>query len=182
MARRINLSIFTIFTILTILTIFGKTSQSQSPFSKQTERTSLGQNIKWPWLGGVNACQFVEMDLNLDGVPDLMIFDRHGNRKLTFLTTSVSGSKEYTPAPEYAGKLPDIHDWIITADYNCDGKMDIFVAGYGNNTIATLLNDGAGVYTNLVTYGSTQNPIAGVARDFNGDGRIDLAFCHYYGS
>jgi hypothetical protein len=135
MARRINLSIFT---ILTILTIFGKTSQSQSPFSKQTERTFLGQNIKWPWMGGVNACQFVEMDLNLDGVPDLLIFDRHGNRKLTFRTLSVSGSKEYAFAPEYADKIPDIRDWIITADYNCDGKTDIFT--YGNGGVRVFKN------------------------------------------
>ncbi|MEI6783705.1 MAG: FG-GAP-like repeat-containing protein, partial [Verrucomicrobiota bacterium] len=43
-------------------------------------------------------------------------------------------------------------------------------------------NDGAGVFTNYYSYGTSGNPIGVAPGDFNGDGRPDLAFCHYYGN
>lgn len=88
-------------------------------------------SLKYTWAGGLNACQFCSIDLNLDGLNDLLIFDRHGNRKLTFINQGGTGQVNYKYAPEYAALLPEMHDWVITADYNCDGKMDIFTYGYG---------------------------------------------------
>ncbi len=41
--------------------------------------------LSYPWAGGLNAVQFGGIDLNQDGLEDLVAFDRHGNRKLCFV-------------------------------------------------------------------------------------------------
>lgn len=85
-----------------------------------------GQSLAWPWAGGMNACQFCELDINLDGVNDLLIFDRHGNRKLPFLRPSQPGTNNLSFRPDLARQLPDLQEWVLTADYNNDGRLDIF--------------------------------------------------------
>jgi len=97
--------------------------------------------LKYPWAGGLNSCQFCAIDLNLDGVMDLLIFDRHGNRKLTFVNHGTPNTVDYSSAPELSVKLPDLHDWVITADYNCDGKMDLFTYGMGGVRVFLNISD-----------------------------------------
>jgi len=97
--------------------------------------------LKYPWAGGVNSCQFCALDLNLDLRPDLLIFDRHGNRKLTFLNHGTPGMVDYVPAPSYAAQIPELHDWVITADYNCDGRMDLFTYGLGGVKVYLNVSD-----------------------------------------
>ncbi|MEI7981182.1 MAG: T9SS type A sorting domain-containing protein [Bacteroidota bacterium] len=98
-------------------------------------------DLLFPWAGGLNSCQFCALDLNQDGIGDLLIFDRHGNRKLTFINHGMPGSMDYTYAPQYAGKLPPLHDWVITADFNCDGKMDLFTYGFGGVRVFQNISD-----------------------------------------
>ena len=86
-----------------------------------------GFDFKHSWVGGINAAQPSEIDLNLDGVNDLIIFDRTGNKITPFL--SING--EYIFAPEYRSAFPNLHDWVLLEDYNCDGKQDIFAYSSG---------------------------------------------------
>jgi hypothetical protein len=99
----------------------------------------LSEPLKYAWAGGMNSCQFCAIDLNLDGTRDLLVFDRHGNRKLTFINGGTPNAIDYIFAPEYAMKLPEISDWVYTADYDCDGKEDLF----------TYSNGGIKVYRNI---------------------------------
>ncbi len=108
--------------------------------------SSLGQTasgiLKNPWAGGLNAAQFCPVDLNLDGVMDLMVFDRHGNRILPFLSEdTIPGTTNYRFAPEYASLFPDLHDWVQIVDYNCDGRMDIFTYGLGGTRVFRNISD-----------------------------------------
>lgn len=109
----------------------AKTQSIHTPEGLKSPSAPVNSSLEFPWAGGLNSCQFVTIDLNLDGVDDLLIFDRHGNRKLTFLTNTADAVSDYLFAPEYAAALPEITDWIITADYNCDGLMDIFTYNDG---------------------------------------------------
>ena len=84
-----------------------------------------GHSLELPWAGGVNSVRFSEIDLNLDGVTDLLGFEKHGNRLLPFLRTATG----FQYAPQYARCFPDLHDWVILYDYNHDGKTDIFTYG-----------------------------------------------------
>ena len=84
-----------------------------------------GHTLPIPWAGGLNSVHFSEVDLNLDGVPDLLGFEKHGHRLLPFLRTG----NAFQYAPQYARCFPDLHDWVILYDYNHDGKADIFTYG-----------------------------------------------------
>lgn len=78
------------------------------------------------WTGGLNACQFHRFDLNFDGVEDLIIFDRHGFRLLTFMNDGSDGEFAFHFAPEYIDFFPAIEHWAQFIDYNGDGQKDIF--------------------------------------------------------
>lgn len=78
-----------------------------------------------PWAGGFNAPQFSTIDLNMDGIDDLFVFDREGNKVLTFLNTGGTGTS-YVYAPEYESKFPELQSWVLLRDFNNDGKKDIF--------------------------------------------------------
>jgi hypothetical protein len=87
-----------------------------------------------PWTGGLNFCQFSEIDLNMDGINDLFVFDRqgtNGGRITTFINIGTPNKVSYVNAPQYAAKFPPLHDWALLADYNCDGKADIFTSTLG---------------------------------------------------
>lgn len=64
---------------------------------------------------------------------------------------------------------------LVTTDFNRDGKMDIAVANQTDGTIAILLGDGKGSFTQAP--GSpieAKGVMAIAAGDFNGDGIVDL--------
>ena len=73
----------------------------------------------------MNSVRFSEIDLNLDGIPDLVAFEKHGNRIVPFLQSD----GHYLYAPQYVRCFPKPHDWMILKDYNQDGKADIFTYG-----------------------------------------------------
>ena len=83
-----------------------------------------------PWGGGLNSPQFSPIDLNGDGIKDLFVYERDVAEKngsvLTFLNGGNADSIDYTYAPEYQSKFPGILNWVLLADYNCDGREDIF--------------------------------------------------------
>lgn len=111
---------------------------------------ALSAQLTLPYSGGFNSCQFCEIDLNLDGTSDLLVFDRHGNRRLTLINQGTPNTIDYTLEPQYALQLPVFHDWVMTADYNCDGRMDIFT--YGNGGIMVYRNESVtGLKFTLVT-------------------------------
>lgn len=108
--------------------------------------TGNGQSIidaplQYPWAGGLNSCQFGNIDINLDGIKDLVIFDRHGNRILPFINKGIHDSVSYEFHPEYASWFPDLHDWVIFRDYDCDGKEDIFTYGEGSIRVFHNISD-----------------------------------------
>lgn len=79
-----------------------------------------------PWAGGLNACQFGRMDLDDDGKKDLLVFDRHGDRLLCFMNKGAEGEICYEYTSNYDACFPKLNGWVIWADYDGDGKEDIF--------------------------------------------------------
>ena len=109
--------------------------------------------LKFPWAGGLNSCQFSAIDLNNDGIKDLLVFDKCGNRILIFINNAASGKADYIFAPEYTHFFPALHDWVILYDYNHDGKEDIFSSGIaGIEVYKNISNASDGLKFQFITH------------------------------
>ena len=101
-----------------------------------------GEKLVNPWAGGFNTPQFSEMDLNKDGMMDLVAFERgfYGSVKC-FLHTETG----WKYAPEYHHAFPEMRNWMLLRDFNCDGLMDIFTSVPGGVAVwqQNLQNDGS---------------------------------------
>jgi hypothetical protein len=102
---------------------------------------SNGDTLANPWAGGFNYMHISEIDLNLDGINDLFAFDKQDNRIVPFINSGILNQVSYQHAPEYIQNFPELRDWVLLRDYNCDGKMDIF----------TYFPGGMSVYRNTST-------------------------------
>lgn len=128
-------TIFSFIVALLLLSTGMLQSQTTVGFSRvDTVPVFVNNNpLLFPWAGGINFVQFSEIDLNLDGILDLFVFDRSGNKVTTYINNGTANQVDYVLAPEYVSKFPLMHDWALLRDYNCDGKMDIFtctIAGF----------------------------------------------------
>ncbi len=141
--------------------------------------------MKNPWAGGLNCPQFSEIDLNGDGLMDLVAFERnfYGAVK-TFIN---HGEEGYRFVPEYRQLFPEMSNWMLLRDFDCDGRQDIFtsvpagVAVYRNEP-----HPGSGIKFTLVTsllqsqYSNGQTPVYVASTDIpaiddiDGDGDLDI--------
>ncbi|MBL4593927.1 MAG: T9SS type A sorting domain-containing protein [Flavobacteriales bacterium] len=133
---------------LTLITLLSTQVFGQVNFTREDEIIVLktnGDTLKNPWAGGFNSVQFSEIDLNLDGIKDLFVFDRTGNRISTFINSGETNEVSYKHDPSFIQYFPQgMHDWVLLRDYNCDGKIDILtysgggMAAYRNTSISQL--------------------------------------------
>jgi len=93
-----------------------------------------GTPYAYPLTGGLTNPQFSNIDLDGDGVQDLVYFDRQGYVVVPFLNGGTANTVDYTYAPEYAARFPYLERWMLLRDYNCDGIQDIFAYKYDYNT------------------------------------------------
>ena len=96
----------------------------------RTGRNS-SQNLQYPWAGGMNSIQFGSIDIDRDGIKDLVAFDRQGDRLMCFINRGIPNSIHYSLQQQYVKYFPGLYDWAIFADYNGDGKADIFTYSPG---------------------------------------------------
>jgi subtilisin-like proprotein convertase family protein len=96
-----------------------------------------------PWAGGLNFMQPSAIDLNMDGIKDLFTFDRTGNKVRTFINKGNPNTVDYVYDGSYENKFPELKDWALLADYNNDGKEDIFAY--------TKIQGGIDIYKNIST-------------------------------
>ncbi len=98
-----------------------------------------GQNLKNAWAGGFNSAQINKMDLDNDGIEDLVLFDKTASKIATFLYKN----NGFVYDAKYELRFPKIQSWMQLIDYDGDGKKDIFTTGDYSSTI--------GVYRNTST-------------------------------
>lgn len=123
-----------LFYCIAFLLLIALKTYAQFGFNK-TDSVQIYQNniaLKLPWAGGFNYMQFSEIDLNYDGIKDLFAFDKSSNKVITFLNEGTENTVSYKYAPQYIKKFPTtMRDWVLLADYNCDGKEDVFTQNQG---------------------------------------------------
>ena len=115
------------FIICLLLSFLGLYARGQFRFAKDESIPVHvnGTKLSRPWEGGINSAQYQKLDLNHDGTEDLVIYHRMSGMLSTYLAVE----NKYVFSPEYAAFFPEeVSDWLILADYNCDGLKDIFTS------------------------------------------------------
>ena len=148
---------------------------------------AYGAQRNLAWCGGFNNSQFTMGDLNHDGLQDLVVYDPWTGVR-TFLNFGTSTDPLYLYAPEYELNFPPIYDFLVLADYNCDGIPDLFHRGGSGYEVYTGYYNSANQlcftfkqdlwYYNLIAGGPANayvNPgdVPSVV-DVDGDGDLDF--------
>lgn len=118
-------TLLVLITTLITTVVFGQ--NAFLPFTNISVKEG-SKTLKYPFTGGINVPQFSSVDLNLDGIKDLVVFDRDGNKVTCFLNEGTPNTIDYVPALEYASAFPILNDWALMVDYDGDGLEDIFTA------------------------------------------------------
>ncbi len=117
---------------LVLLSLNFNDVHGQVGYSRSTDIKVLktnGDTLINAWAGGFNSVQFSEIDLDLDGIKDLFVFDRTGNRISTFINEGIPNQVSYKYDPYYIQFFPKgLEKWVLLRDYNCDGAMDIMTS------------------------------------------------------
>ncbi len=146
-----------------------------------------GYTLKYPWVGGLAAPQFQEIDMDGDGIEDLVVFDRVDETTTVLLRKMESGVYRWVPAPDYAYALPKIRDWFYLIDLNGNGRKDLFTGSNGGVTIYENVGNGPrpafvlrtpaldvlwdfGFRAGILVMNIDRPGIA----DFDGDGDVDI--------
>ena len=94
-----------------------------------------GKPLLNPWAGGLNTTQYSTIRLNDDTRDDLVVFDRTTNKVSTFLAIDnpTGNGIAWQYAPEYEAAFPKVlYSWLLLADYDGDGRKDIFTSSSSN--------------------------------------------------
>ena len=79
-----------------------------------------GTPLKFPWAGGMDYCQFSNIDLDFDGDLDLFVFDRTCDKVMTFVQNGSAGEVDFQYAPQYESYFPkDLKNWALLVYYVC---------------------------------------------------------------
>ncbi|MCF8366444.1 MAG: T9SS type A sorting domain-containing protein [Bacteroidales bacterium] len=153
------------------------------------------QPLSNAWAGGFNCPQFSEIDLNNDGKKDLVTFERnfYGVVK-TFINTGNAGESVYKYDPSFRMFFPQMRNWMLLRDYNCDGKEDIFTSVPAGIAVYRNDSEGANLKFSQVTFlliGEGLNgpgpvyvspPDIPAIEDIDGDGDLDILSFNIVGS
>ncbi|HEX8530050.1 MAG TPA: VCBS repeat-containing protein, partial [Cytophagales bacterium] len=104
-----------------------------------------------PWTGGLNAPQFSSLHVNGDAVADLVVFDRSTDHLTVYIASTRSNGYFYRYAPEYASLFPPLQDWVLLADYDGDGRNDLFTSTEGGIKVYRNATAGNGLRWEMVS-------------------------------
>lgn len=127
---KFKLPFFSFFLLPFTLELLPSFSSAQYSFSRWDSIAVKVSDttLRNPWAGGLNFPQFSTIDLDGNGSDDLFVFDRTGNKILTFINLNIPDSAAFVHRPQYQELFPYMVGWTLLADYNYDGKQDIFTA------------------------------------------------------
>jgi VCBS repeat protein/ASPM-SPD-2-Hydin domain-containing protein len=118
-------------------------------------------------------------DFNGDGNPDLAVLNYDPNAGAPPGTASVllgNGDGTFRPHVDYATGAAPLS--AAVGDFDGDGKLDLSILNYQDNTFLILLGNADGTLQPHVDYATAPLPRFIVVGDFNHDGKLDLAVAH----
>ena len=69
----------------------------------------------------------------------------------------------------------DAPQLMAFGDFNHDGKQDIVVTNYNDNSVSVLLGNGDGTFQQKLSYATGRGPVGVSVGDFDHDGKLDIA-------
>jgi hypothetical protein len=153
-----------------------------------------GNQLRYPWTGGMNHVQFGSTDVNNDGRNDVVVFDKANNKFLVFISTAAN-STSYNYVNAYGKYFPEVSGWLVLKDYNCDGIEDfftyngegnikVFTGFYRNDTLNFRLQQNGFFYSGSGTLINTycSDVIKPAITDINKDGDLDIISFNVFGN
>ncbi|HWY11177.1 MAG TPA: T9SS type A sorting domain-containing protein [Bacteroidia bacterium] len=122
--------------IIYILVFCFSITKAQLPVGRDTITVIEGGNVlKSAWAGGLNFCSASQIDLDMDGKLDLVLFDKvnlfaYGIFRC-FMNKGGVGQVKYVYDAQYTAKFPNVQQWAIFLDYDNDGRSDLFTYTLG---------------------------------------------------
>ena len=120
-------------------------------------------------------------DVNGDGLPDIVVLNQSGSggSVSVLLNTTTPGSTTANFATQQVFGTGTNSRALALADVNGDGKPDIIVADYDDDTVSVLLNtttpgSTTASFAGRQTFITGDEPIALAVGDVNGDGKADI--------
>lgn len=168
-----------IFCLILPFQIFGQHTFS---LTQQPQVTHHGKVLPFPFAGGINAALFQEMDVDSDGIEELIVWDINA-RQINAFKPNGNG---YTHLPLISFAFPnDISGFMILADFDGNGKKDLFTSSpfgikvYRNTTPAGSKNLQWTVASNFLRLDNGSNVQANILdvpliADLDGDGDLDI--------
>ncbi len=151
-------------------------------------KTADGNSIS-AFTGGFHKPHFNNLDVDMDGIEDLVVFDKEDYQSMVFLGNGDSTNPEFIFSPAHEQLIPKCYAWVRILDFNGDGKKDIFTSNniggvmvYKNTSSSTKLM--FELYNKDVLYYDTDikfyTPLfvapsdIPAVDDIDGDGDIDI--------
>ena len=118
----------------------------------------------------VGTASLAAVDVNGDGLLDLVAVDRSGN------VTSVLDGHRGWGALQLIARIPMPSEPVAVAadDLNRDGHIDLVVASRSAGQVSVLIGDGRGHFSTRKDYDAGQTPVSVCVADVDGDGWPDV--------
>ena len=106
-----------------LLSSFSLFSQELYKVNYLEFQNQNGVRLKNPFTGGLITPIFNQIDLNLDGVLDMVVLDRNGFSWRA--STYINENNNYVYRPKYEKSFVSYTDKFLLKDFNCDGIPDM---------------------------------------------------------
>jgi len=133
---------------------------------------------------GTGPYSFAIKDLNNDGKPDIIAANANDNTVSVLLNTTSTGASTPTFTSQAVFPTGDGPYSVSITDVNVDGKPDIVVSNFFDNTVSVLLNTtsaGATIptFAYQTVFPADNGPYSVTTADVNGDGKPDVITANF---